>query len=267
MKTLKLDHELANLVRNGEKTSTWRIFDDKDLHVNDEIELVDKVDPSDPQTWEVFSIARIDRLIEKRIGDIVEADFEGHGTYTSPEKMLEAYKGYYGSNVTLETPIKMVHFSLLDKNVVKERIIPNNLPKLTEAKMYADGGSRGNPGPSASGFAILNMDDQIVVKEGVYLGVTTNNQAEYQALRLGLEQAKRMGVQEVHVFMDSLLVVNQMKGIFKVKNRDLWPIHEAIRQIATSFKRISYTHVPRELNKIADGAVNEALDQAASRQK
>ena len=72
-----------------------------------------------------------------------------------------------------------------------------------------------------------------------------------------------MGVREVHVYMDSLLVVNQMLGIFKVKNRDLWPIHESIKQVAKSFKHVSYTHIPRELNKIADAEVNEALDAAA----
>jgi ribonuclease HI len=129
--------------------------------------------------------------------------------------------------------------------------------------MYADGGSRGNPGPSASGFAILTMDGQIVVKKGVYLGLTTNNQAEYQALKLGLEEAKKMRVQIVHVYLDSLLVVNQMLGIFKVKNRDLWPIHVSIKELVTSFKQVSFMHVPRELNKIADSAVNEALDAAA----
>ncbi|HEX8763182.1 MAG TPA: reverse transcriptase-like protein [Candidatus Saccharimonadales bacterium] len=265
MKTLKLDHELANLIRAGKKTSTWRIFDDKDLRVNDDVELVDKVDASDPTSWNVFSTARIDRVIEKRIGDIVESDFEGE-KYVSLNEMLQTYRNYYGPNVTLKTPIKMIHFSLTKKAEVGDSSVSNTVPKLLEAKMYADGGSRGNPGPSASGFVILNLDDQVVVKEGIYLGVTTNNQAEYQALKLGLEEARRMGIQEISVYMDSLLVINQMKGIFKVKNRDLWPIHEAIKQIATGFKHITYTHVPRELNKLADGAVNEALDQAAARQ-
>jgi ribonuclease HI len=69
-----------------------------------------------------------------------------------------------------------------------------------------------------------------------------------------------MGVREVDVYMDSLLVVNQMKGIFKVKNRDLWPIHQAIKELATQFKKITYTHVPRELNKLADAEVNTTLD-------
>lgn len=129
-----------------------------------------------------------------------------------------------------------------------------------QIKLYADGGSRGNPGPSSSGFVLLDMNGSIIFKTGVYLGITTNNQAEYHALRLGLEEAKKIGALEVNIFMDSLLVVNQMKGIFKVKNRDLWPIYEAIKELAKHFKNVTYTHVPRELNKLADAEVNETLD-------
>ena len=134
------------------------------------------------------------------------------------------------------------------------------LPKIQQLKMYADGGSRGNPGPSASGFVLLDKNDNVVVDKGVYLGVTTNNQAEYTALKLGLEEALKLGATEIDVFMDSLLVINQMKGVFKIRNRDLWPIHDAIKTLATKFKHISFTHVPRELNKLADAAVNRALD-------
>jgi len=129
-----------------------------------------------------------------------------------------------------------------------------------KVKIFGDGGSRGNPGPSASGFVVLDMEDNVLVDKGVYLGVTTNNQAEYTALKLALEECIHMGVKEVQVYMDSLLVVNQMKGIFKVKNRDLYPIHEAIKKLATKFDHISYSHVPREFNKLADAAVNRALD-------
>lgn len=131
-----------------------------------------------------------------------------------------------------------------------------------KVKLYADGGSRGNPGPSASGFVLLDTQDRIITDTGVYLGVTTNNQAEYTALKLGLEAARDRQVKEVEVYMDSLLVVNQMKGIFKVRNRDLWPIHAAITELTKQFKKVSYTHVPRELNKLADAAVNRALDKA-----
>lgn len=134
-----------------------------------------------------------------------------------------------------------------------------------EIKLYGDGGSRGNPGPSASGYVLLDMDDNILFKTGVYLGITTNNQAEYQALKFGLEAAHKIGAREVHAYMDSLLVINQMKGIFKVKNRDLWPIHEAIKEIAKQFKKVTYTHVPRELNKLADAEVNTTLDAEANK--
>ena len=149
-------------------------------------------------------------------------------------------------------------------NIVANETPPESakgLPKVQQLKMYADGGSRGNPGPSASGFVLLDKNDNVVVDKGVYLGVTTNNQAEYTALKLGLEEALELGATEIDVFMDSLLVINQMKGIFKIRNRDLWPIHDAIKGLAAKFKHISFTHVPRELNKLADAAVNRALDE------
>lgn len=136
---------------------------------------------------------------------------------------------------------------------------PNAHPD--HVKIFGDGGSRGNPGPSASGFVVLDMEDNILVDKGVYLGITTNNQAEYTALRLALEECVKMGVREVDVYMDSLLVVNQMKGIFKVKNRDLYPIHDAIKQLVAKFDHVSFDHVPREFNKLADAAVNRALDE------
>jgi ribonuclease HI/pterin-4a-carbinolamine dehydratase len=140
---------------------------------------------------------------------------------------------------------------------------PLKIPK--EIKLYADGGSRGNPGPSASGYVLLDMDGTVIKKSGVYLGITTNNQAEYQSLKFGLEDALKLGAREVSVYMDSLLVINQMKGTFKVKNRDLWPIHEAIKETARQFKKVTYTHVPREFNKLADAEVNETLDAEAKK--
>jgi ribonuclease HI/pterin-4a-carbinolamine dehydratase len=131
---------------------------------------------------------------------------------------------------------------------------------LKEAKLYTDGGSRGNPGPSAIGYAILDMDDQVVTSKGEYIGLTTNNQAEYQGLQAGLDACKALNIREVHVYMDSLLVVNQMNGLFKVKNRDLWPIHQDIKDKLSQFSKVTFTHVPRELNKLADSLVNECLD-------
>ena len=138
---------------------------------------------------------------------------------------------------------------------------PDQPVQIDNVKIFADGGSRGNPGPSASGFVVLNMEDTVLVDKGVYLGVTTNNQAEYTALKLALEECKKMAVKDIEVYMDSLLVVNQMKGIFKIRNRDLWPIHQAIVDLVKGFHKVSFSHVPREFNKLADAAVNRALDE------
>ncbi len=139
--------------------------------------------------------------------------------------------------------------------------IEKNTTKITDMQLYADGGSRGNPGPSASGFVLLDMGGKVVHEQGIYLGITTNNQAEYQALKFGLEAALELfHAENIHVYMDSLLVINQMKKIFKVKNRDLWPIHDAIQQMLPRFQKVTFDHVPRELNKLADAEVNKALD-------
>jgi ribonuclease HI len=237
------------------------MYDDKDLSVNDEVDLIDKIDPSRAATWHKFATARIDSIVQKRLGQVEENDFEQGKEHDSPALVLKKYRTYYGPQVTLDTPVKIVHFTLLNK--ADENYDVRFTTNLKKVKLYADGGSRGNPGPSASGYAILNMNDKIVVKKGVYLGVTTNNQAEYQALKLGLEEAKRTHAQIVYVYMDSLLVVNQMLGIFKVRNRDLWPIHDAIQKLVKEFQEVSFTHVPRVLNKIADAAVNETLDLAS----
>lgn len=137
---------------------------------------------------------------------------------------------------------------------------PNPAAHPDKVKLFTDGGSRGNPGPSASGYVILDMEDNVLEDEGLYLGVTTNNVAEYSGLKTGLEACRKMGVRQVEVYMDSLLVVNQMKGIFKVKNRDLWPLHDSIVKLVPKFEEVSFSHVPREFNKLADAAVNRAMD-------
>ncbi len=138
--------------------------------------------------------------------------------------------------------------------------------KVEEIKIFTDGGSRGNPGPSASGYALLDMQDNVIRQEGVYIGITTNNQAEYHALKIALEACRELQPTKIHVFMDSLLVVNQMLGKYKVRNRDLWPIHQSITELVKSFKTVTFTQVPREYNKLADSLVNQALDDELSKQ-
>lgn len=135
----------------------------------------------------------------------------------------------------------------------------NNTTQL-DAIIYTDGGSRGNPGPSASGFVIMDSQQRVLAQGAEYLGITTNNQAEYHGVRLGLEKASELGLKKIDFRLDSMLVVNQMNGVYTIKNRDLWPINERIRGLLRSFDRVTFRHVPRELNQLADGEVNKALD-------
>ncbi len=141
-------------------------------------------------------------------------------------------------------------------------VIENTTNETTNVDgiIYTDGGSRGNPGPSASGYVVMNTEQRVLAQGGEYLGITTNNQAEYHGVRLGLEKALALGLQSIEFRLDSMLVVNQMNGIYTIKNRDLWPINERIKQLSTHFMRVSFQHVPRELNQLADSEVNKVLD-------
>lgn len=268
MKTLKLEHDFAQQVLRGEKCTTWRLHDDKNLGVGDDVELVDKVNSNETETWQVIGLATIDQITEKRLGQVTKEDFEAHEVYPSMEALYQTYQRYYGPDVGPETPVKMIRFSFTAYPESKPFMaaVAEGGVKIEELKLFTDGGSRGNPGPSASGYVLMDVADNVVKKAGVYLGITTNNQAEYQALKFGLLEAHKLHAEKVDVYMDSELVVKQMKGIYKVKNRDLWPIHEAIKQLVAAFRSVNFTHVPRELNKLADAEVNETLDAAAKNQ-
>ncbi len=126
--------------------------------------------------------------------------------------------------------------------------------------IYSDGGSRGNPGPSAGAFVIMNQNRDVLDEGGEYIGITTNNQAEYHGVRLGLERALKLGYKDVEYRLDSMLVVNQLKGVYAIKNRELWPINERIHELLPLFKSVKFIHVPRELNHVADALVNKLLD-------
>lgn len=149
------------------------------------------------------------------------------------------------------------------QSVKKEELISKDVIETTDISsliIYSDGGSRGNPGPSASGFVIMNRQEDVIHQGGMYLGITTNNQAEYHGVRLGLEKALEMGAKIVDFRLDSLLVVNQLNGIYQIKNRELWPINERIRELIRHFDKVTFTHVRREFNQLADGMVNKILN-------
>lgn len=256
MKTLKFEHSTAELIKNGQKTSTWRLFDDKDLSVNDAIKILDKVDAKNPESWQVIGQGSITQIIEKKLGSVSSDDIENHEPFSSKEKMIKRYKSYYGDRVDLDTPVKIISFDFSPR--VGEE--PSAAMLLDEAKIYTDGGSRGNPGKSAAAFVICNLDDSVVEKSGYYIGVATNNQAEYLGFKKGLERARDLGISRVDLFSDSQLVVNQMKGLYKVKNQELAPLHADVKEIAESFAKVTFTYIPREMNRIADGEVNRILD-------
>lgn len=125
----------------------------------------------------------------------------------------------------------------------------------------ADGGSRGNPGPAGFGCVVFAQDHATVLAEHCQpIGVTTNNVAEYRGLIAGLEEARRVGADEVDVRMDSKLVVEQMSGRWKVKHPGLAELHQQARALASTFSAVRFTWIPREQNKHADRLANEAMD-------
>lgn len=129
--------------------------------------------------------------------------------------------------------------------------------------IYTDGGARGNPGPAGAGVVILN-GGSLVTEIKKYLGSRqTNNWAEYEALFLALEEAKRRGLTgEVEIRMDSELIVKQMRGEYRVKEPTLKPQYEKVRTLLADFAAVRFVHVRREENKEADRLVNEAIDSA-----
>jgi len=260
-KQIKFERQLAEDILSGKKTSTFRFFDDKHIQVGDILRVVDKVEQDNPASWQFIGDIDVHEVVEKRVGELSASDWAGHETYESPEVFLDTFRYYYRRPIDKDTPVKIIHFNFV-KSEKRQPFLSEgtDLPLPSEVKLYADGGSRGNPGPSAGGFVVLDMNDTLLRASSKYLGITTNNQAEYHALKGGLELCRENHIKIVHVYLDSLLVVNQMKGIFKIKNRELWPIHEAIKTLVNSFQNVYFTHVPRELNRLADAEVNKALD-------
>jgi probable phosphoglycerate mutase len=131
-----------------------------------------------------------------------------------------------------------------------------------KARLYTDGGARGNPGPAAYGYVLEAEDGTVLAAEGEAIGVATNNVAEYRGLVAGLTRAIELAVPEVEVRSDSELMVKQMNGIYRVKNEALRELSLEAARLARQLGRVQYVHVMREQNELADRLVNEALDAA-----
>tara|TARA_B100001964_G_C13826451_1_gene419615 strand:+ start:197 stop:601 length:405 start_codon:yes stop_codon:yes gene_type:complete len=127
-------------------------------------------------------------------------------------------------------------------------------------KLFTDGGARGNPGPSGIG-GILYKNDKILDSFSEYIGEGTNNQAEYTAILRGVELALKHNIDILVCYLDSELVVKQLKREYKVKNKELGKIFIKIYNLTLKFKKITFSHIRREKNKKADALVNKALDR------
>ncbi len=127
--------------------------------------------------------------------------------------------------------------------------------------IFSDGGARGNPGPAGIGAVLYDEDKNIVAQVSQYLGVATNNQAEYLALIAALKKAAELKLSDLICYLDSELVVRQLNREYKVKNKDLAPLFLQVYNLSLQFTKISFQHIPREQNQVADRLANEAMDR------
>jgi ribonuclease HI len=147
--------------------------------------------------------------------------------------------------------------------VSQQSLFGDASPQVAEVTVFADGGARGNPGPAAIGAVVLDTSSDPPVRLAEVsetIGVTTNNVAEYRALIAGLEAARAFRPRRVHVRADSLLVIKQLRGEWKVKHAGLKPLFEQARALLRQFDEVDLAHVRRGLNVDADALVNAALD-------
>ncbi len=133
---------------------------------------------------------------------------------------------------------------------------------LNKVTIYTDGASRGNPGKAAVGIVIKDEADNAVARISQRLGITTNNQAEYQGVILALEKALSLGARHITLYSDSELVVKQIKGQYRVKNAALAPLYQKVIKLLSQLDSFKFINIPREKNSEADSLANLALDNS-----
>ncbi len=137
----------------------------------------------------------------------------------------------------------------------------NQKAVANSATVYVDGSSRGNPGPSGIGYYIIGEKGEVLACGGEFIGFATSRVAEYYALKEGCEQAIQLGLKTVRFVGDNLMIINQMNGLYKVKNRDLLAIYDDIQELLGNFDAYAFTHVTRDKNVHADEQANLAIDR------
>lgn len=134
-----------------------------------------------------------------------------------------------------------------------------------DAVLYFDGGSRGNPGPAAYGYVLERPDGETLAADGHAIGIATNNVAEYRGIIAGMRHASELGIRQLRVFGDSKLVIEQIKGKWRVRAEGLRALHREASELARAFDSVTFEHVRRTGNVEADRLANVAMDEAAGR--
>ena len=184
-----------------------------------------------------------------------------NGVKPNPRDRYTAYKfikDFNNSNVKLnETTMSVIEIE--EGKVASNRV--SSRDTANSVTINVDGASRGNPGPSGIGYCIHDEAGKIIEKGGEFIGFATSRLAEYHAMRKGIERAIELGYKTVRFISDSLMVVNQLNGIFSIKNQDIISIYNDIESKLDYFDAVSFTHVPRSQNAIADSEANAAIDK------
>ena len=178
----------------------------------------------------------------------------------SPRDRYVAYK-FIKDIAATSTHLNETTMSVLeieDEKLSATRISPRDT--ANSVTIMVDGASRGNPGPSGIGYCIYDQEGRILEQNGEFIGFATSRAAEYYAIRKGIDRAIELEYKTVRFISDSLMVVNQLNGIFQIKNRDVLPIYQDIQSKLSQFDAVSFTHVPRSKNVIADHEANSAID-------
>lgn len=195
---------------------------------------------------------------------IYEVECEGDAK-PNPRDRYSAYKYIKdftnGSHHLNEASLSV--FEITEGKITSDRISPRDT--ASSATIYVDGASRGNPGPSGIGYRIVDPDGHTVEQGGEFIGFATARVAEYYAMRNGIERAIKLGLKSARFISDSLMVVNQLNGIFTVKNQDVTAIYKDIEGLLEKFESVSFTHVPRSKNAVADQEANKAIDNILQR--
>lgn len=179
------------------------------------------------------------------------------------------------STLDLDKTIKKINISRREAQEILKGLVPRitgeagqgslketcaPVHKDASYTLFVDGASRGNPGKAGAGAVIKAPDGTIIKRLKSYLGIATNNVAEYRALLMALEAAQALNIQSLKIYADSELVVKQIKGKYKVRNEDLLVLYNKVQRLLKGFKKFHIDHIPREKNSDADLLANEAID-------